>query len=274
MKISVRNFICTWALICSIIRSPLTQNLQTPSDTSHCTATQLADKLEQTYTANGRFDQFFQEWNKRSPSKPRSFIQQNDTIQAVYSIFQTVYQPFDLLELGDWEWGNKLNAKCRYVAVQNMVYYAILPLSQWEVLAIDLDWGTLKIDSIEDFRPPVAVNKRKVLYLYEEYAEALHIFLGKQEFPFPTHESTLVPFRTKKESQKRHLTVRTYLPILPGHWTGWHFSSGPHIDIIVFDPTLTKAKVGFRVGYEGGVALLEKKGTTWVIKESKAVWIE
>jgi hypothetical protein len=37
---------------------------------------------------------------------------------------------------------------------------------------------------------------------------------------------------------------------------------------------LTKAKIDFRVGYQGGEAILEKSGNNWTIKESKATWIE
>ena len=45
------------------------------------------------------------------------------------------------------------------------------------------------------------------------------------------------------------------------HWGGyWHLETHPDIGGIIFNKTLTKAKIDFRVGYQDGKAILERNG--------------
>ena len=59
------------------------------------------------------------------------------------------------------------------------------------------------------------------------------------------------------------------------YWGGyWHLETHPDIYYILFNEALNKAKVEFRVGYEGGEAILVKEKGEWIIKKSKMTWIE
>jgi len=83
------------------------------------------------------------------------------------------------------------------------------------------------------------------------------------------------PYQTIEESEKKYNILRSYIPILHGHWGGyWHIVTHPDVSIIIFNKTLTKARVDFSFGYQGGETILEKEGDDWVIKESKETWIE
>ncbi|MDP2060327.1 MAG: hypothetical protein U1C58_02035 [Flavobacteriaceae bacterium] len=236
------------------------------------TVTQLYDKFEFSFKQMqpDSFGQIFVDWNRTIKPNSDDFIHQNDTINALFDVYKAFYKPLDLLKLGDWEWGNDLNSKCRYVVVQNKIVYSILLTDNFD----DFDWQKSKKDSIENFRPPINLDKNKVLYLTDEYAKSIYIFLGTESAKLG-EGNIMNPARPDGDSEKRFEILRPYIPILHGHWGGyWYLETHPNIGIIIFNKTLTKAKIDFRVGYQGGEATLERNGNHWTIKESKATWIE
>ncbi len=216
------------------------------------------------------FGQIFIDWNRRVKPNVDDFINQNDTINAVFNVYKEFYKPLDLLKLGDWEWGNDLNAKCKYVVIQNKIFYTVLLSDNFD----DFDREKSKKDSIENFRPPINMDKNRVLYLTKDYADAINGFLGTESTKI-SEGNIMSPSQLKEEGERRYEILRPYIPILHGHWGGyWHLATHPRISIIIFNKTLTRAKIDFRVGYQGGEATLEKNGSSWIIKESKATWIE
>jgi hypothetical protein len=258
------------------------QKNETKSNITHI---KVEDEYKPTYTAielNDKFnvlidaqktdgiDALMLEWNRTIQPNSEDFINQNDTINAVFSVYKEFYKPYDLLELGGWEWGNKLNSASKYVVIQNKVFYSVLTTNNLE----GNDRRNSQRDSIVNFRPPVNLKKIKTLYLTAEYAEAINYFLGTVSTE-PGEASIMSPSRPKEESEKRYEMLRPYIPILHGHWGGyWHLETHPEVSSIVFNNTLTKAKIDFRVGYQGGEAIFEKNGTDWIIIESKATWVE
>ncbi len=279
MKITTKHFLAL-ALIVSIIACgkpnvkdyTISNTIVDDNYTPIYTAKQLTDrlKLSDEDSLSDGFDQFFSDWNKEIEPNSLDFIFQNDTINNVFNVYKALYKPLDLLKLGDWEWGNELNSKCKFVVVQNKIYYAVLITESFE----DTDMNFAKRDSIINFRPPIDLDKSKVLYLTDEYDKALNDFLGSESTELG--EGNLMnPSMPKGNSEKRYEKIRSFIPVLHGHWGGyWHLDTHPSVENIVFNNTMTKAKVEFRVGYQGGEATLEKKGKEWLIKESRATWIE
>ena len=83
------------------------------------------------------------------------------------------------------------------------------------------------------------------------------------------------PSRPAGESEKRYKAIRTFIPVLHGHWGGyWHLETHPSVFFIVFNKSLTTARFDFRIGYQGGEATLVKNSKGWTIKKSEATWIE
>jgi len=120
-------------------------------------------------------EEIFLEWNNKIIPNTDDFINQNDTINALFKVYKEFYNPLDMSKLGSWEWGNKLNLNSKYVVIKNRIYYIVLPSDSLD----GYDWQTLKTDSIENFRPPVNLEKNKVLYLTAEYENFIYNFLGQ-----------------------------------------------------------------------------------------------
>jgi hypothetical protein len=236
------------------------------------TTTMLSDKLEFAFKQNtdDTLVQVFLEWNENVKPNTTEFIEQNDIIKAVFDVYKEFYKPLDLLKLGEWEWGNNLNSNCKYVVVQNKIFYAVMSPNKFD----NFSWLTSHKDSINNFRPPLTLDSKKVLYLTTEYDKALNQFLGAESTEMGT-PNIMNPSRPAGESEKRYEMIRPFIPVLHGHWGGyWHLETHPDVNYILLNKTLTKAKIDFRVGYQGGEATLEKRGNRWTIKKSEATWIE
>ncbi|MGB8192787.1 MAG: hypothetical protein WCF67_12745 [Chitinophagaceae bacterium] len=214
---------------------------------------------------------FFADWNRAISPTAKASIIQNDTIKSLYDIHYAFYKPRDLLKLGNWEWGNKLNESSKYVVVSTSINYVVLDTDNIGDAEIDLKY----INTIFNFRPIVAdIDNTNVLYLTGEYQNALNRFLGNKYADLGTG-NIMDPAMPKGESEKRYRFLRPYIPILHGHWGGyWHIETHPDISRIVFNKQLTKARIYFRVGYQGGEATMIKMNGEWKLEKSKETWIE
>ncbi|MFT3885771.1 MAG: hypothetical protein QM724_10165 [Flavobacteriales bacterium] len=259
---------------CGLFRCHLATDTQDPltADTGVLDPPYAIDGLEERFAqlvahpSTDTLEQLFSEWNASVPPNTPAFIGTNDTISSVFAVYRAFYEPYDLLSKGAWEWGNGLNEDSKYVGVQNKILYAVSPDGSAKT--------GMKYDSILDFRPPLDIEQGKVLYLTPTYASALLHFLGAGSTEAGT-PNIMDPSRPDSTSERRYAMIRPFLPILHGHWGGyWHLETHPEVYAIVFDPALTTAEVNFRVGYQGGAAILKRSGRDWHIESSKATWIE
>jgi hypothetical protein len=235
-------------------------------------ANNLLNKLELAYKQKNtdNLDKFFLEWNQTIKSNDENLRKQNDTLLAVYEVFNSFYLPLDLLKLGNREWRNMSNSSSKYIAVQNQLFFSIVSSDDID----NFQWDKSKKNSIQDFRPKLKnISNEKILYLTQDYEDALYYFLGDESLKLG-EGNIMNPSRPKGDSEKRYNFLHPFLPILHGHWGGWHLNTHPEVSVILLNKDLSKAKILFRVGYQGGYALLEKNGNQWIIKESKATWIE
>ena len=238
---------------------------------SRQSAEELYKKLESAYKCSSTKDlkKFFKEWNVSVSSNEDDFIKQNNVIEAIYEVYKEFYNPLDLTKLGDWEWGNSLNSNSQYVVVQNRIDFAVV-----EEEFFDMWFLIQNFDSICDFRPPLNLAKDKILYLTPEYKKSINMFLGTESTQMGEN-GIMTPSLPQGESEKRYAFLRPNIPILHGHWGNyWHLATHPEISHIVIDKNTVAAKVLFRVGYQGGEAILKKKSKGWTIEESRATWIE
>lgn len=236
----------------------------------------LEKDLEYAYKnkSNESLEKIFNEWNKSLSAYYINDNYPNEEIKSVYEVYAEFYKPHDLLKLGDWEWGNELNSKSKYVLIQNRIDFKIYDSDNIEKIAENERTISFKKDSIIDFRPKLNIENSKTLYLLPKYRKELVNFLGTQSTKFGKTNIMSVS-RQKKQSAKRYGFIRPYLPILHGHWGGyWEIETSPEVFNIIFNKNLTEAKIFFSVGYQGGETTLIKENDKWIIKESKATWIE
>lgn len=214
---------------------------------------------------------FFNDWSLDVKSNDRAFVDQNIRVKSVYEIYRAFYIPNSPFNLGRWEAFHIPESELEYFVIQNKIYYSILP----DVYIGKIDWETLKIDSIDNFKPKLEhLAHNRLLYLTLEYKKALNGFLGFKYKEFGAG-NIMSPSLPVGESEARYDFLKKHIHLLHGHWGRyWHLETHPEVYVVVINSLLTDAKVFFRYGYQGGEAALEKKRDGWMLKSSKATWIE
>lgn len=232
----------------------------------------LSEKLELAYKLNSKdsLENFFSYWNQTIKSNDKSFIEQNDTIKAVFDAFKMFYKPLELLNLGTWICGYRFNTEFKYVVVQNNIDYSVIMSNNFK----DIEFKNISRETISNFRPPISLDSKNTLYLTSEYEIALYQFLGTDSNEVGSPKIT-TPSRTASEKQNRYNMIRTFIPVICDHWgLDWLLATRPYISLILFNKNLTIAKIYFSICYEWGEAILIKGFSGWIIKERHKTGIE
>ncbi len=209
-------------------------------------------------------DNIFVEWHQNVGSNSVEFINQNDTISAIFEIFNTFYKPNEFLKFGSWEHPNTVKSK--YIVIQNTILYSILKSKNIDKVNGINSRRTL----LSNFRPPISSGNNNILYLTEEYAESFNIFLRPEAKPAGEIEEG-EPSGYRVKSQRKAELLKSYIPVNYDYLEHyWHLETHPYINVIFFNKSLTKAKIDFYVGQLGGEAILEKKENGWFIKQIKS----
>lgn len=146
---------------------------------------------------------------------------------------------------------------------------------------------------LKDFRPSVAVNGPKVIYLEDNHLHELLSFLvaGREEEPH--YSGALVdsywdiphgadPFHHDPEKrehtvgQRRLDYLNTQLEIVAGHWEkGWHFETHPMAYRVYLSRDRRVAVVEFREHFGGGEVYLGRDDHgKWKVLARERNWIE
>jgi len=234
---------------------------------------ELISKLDSAYKNqdSSSLIEFFNNWNLDLQPNDNKYTDQNKIIKSVYDIYRTFYIPSSPFNLGDWESFHIPENSLEYFVIQNKIFYSVLPGNDFE----KFHWKTHKIDSINNFKPRLEhLGQNRILYLTTEYNNALNGFLGSKYKELGT-DNIMSPSLPEGESEKRYRLLKNHIHILHGHWGGyWHLETHPDISVIIINSELNKAIIHFRYGYQGGETVLLKENGDWIIKSSKATWIE
>jgi hypothetical protein len=225
-------------------------------------AAEILTALENAYDnhSDTALQNILQDWSIENHAREVSSIT-NGTEKAIYEIYLEFYNPFNIERYGEHEWGNTMYEGYGYVIIQNSVFYLIA----------DGEPDFEDRDTISDFMPPVTLDGKTIVYLSPNYREALDYFLNPDYDP-----AEEVMFESVSEEGWDHYEfLVSALPILPGHWGAyWHYETHPYINYLVFDTSLTKAKIYFRIGYMFGEAEFEKNSSGWEMIQSDITGIE
>ncbi|MFV0538726.1 MAG: hypothetical protein ACK5M3_15385 [Dysgonomonas sp.] len=268
--------------------------------------------LEEAYKKKSeeQLGEFFVHWQKEIPSiSNEEFEHLSDIEKEVYNAFCSFYNPIDLQAIGRSEWGDSIYRDVNYLIIQNNIYYRIQnkvfftneekveiykkllakdgqkgidSLNTQNIPAFAEEWVLEELvgndwilsETISNFRPPISLGNKNVVYLNSSYDTGLMTFLGSH---VKKNKGRLkyVYFLSDEEIEKRQFFLERNVKIWRGHWGAyWQLLTYPEVNSIVFDKEMKYAKVFFRIVYQGGEALLKKENGKWHLVSSKLTWIE
>ena len=143
------------------------------------------------------------------------------------------------------------------------------------------DWGmnsiyvpNVVVESDVEFRPPVHIEGKKVVYLTKKYKKLLDAFLEDDHVDLGEY-NIMQPAYSKGDSRAKQQFLDSAAHIYYGHWGGyWQYETYPEAEQIIFNPEMNRAVVLFRFVYEGGQVILEKQNGEWTVVDTRFIWIE
>jgi hypothetical protein len=244
-------------------------------------ARELCAKLEAAYQSSSKNDleRFLRDWKESLPPNSVEFIKQNDIIEAIFDIYELIYKPIDTLKAGNFSETTayplimRQKSNYNYVIVQNKIYYEIIENEDnFGKLIAEPEFSEIfgNRDSINDFRPPLKLEKFQALYSLPKYEEAFKMFLG---VPMIRGRKNTNPLTAGKDDEReRYDFLLSHIPF-EANFFGWNFVNSPRIYCIYFDKSITTAIVDFFVLNWGGRATMKKEANEWTIDEIHVVWI-
>lgn len=185
-----------------------------------------------------------------------------DSLQNVYAVYQEFYSPWDLSRISESEFGDGIYKGVSYYIIQDSIAYRI---------------GNSNDDKqyvVRNFRPTLENKAIHALYSGSNYKAAMNAFLGSEYTPFGTG-SIMNPALASGETELRYRFLNNYLFFFHGHWGNyWHMETHPEVSMISFNEAGDSAKVDFRLGYQGGEAILVKTILKWKVVDHQMTWIE
>ena len=131
----------------------------------------------------------------------------------------------------------------------------------------------LKSAPVENFRPRVGAEGRKTVRLTEERQRSLLAFLGDEHHPVGTG-NIMNPAAAKGESRMRARFISHRLPIIHGHFKGWHLVTHPKVRRVLLNTARTEAHIDFQFVYQGGTAYYRKEDGEWIMTDSEFTWVQ
>lgn len=250
-----------------------------------------------------QLDNFFKNWNREiRPISPKELVKLNDTIQNIYHIYYTFYNPvINSAFLLDSAKASDFYSNISYVVLPNSIiftftdklYYNAKETNDYvtqtvnryikpdstkkEILKFE---GTYSQSAIEMFGP-----SSKSLFYQEKilFADTIESFRPKIKlnkkvlYLNNTYRTLLNEFIGKEvieietsdssylsgESVNKVEFLSNRIKIIPSHWIGWKFDTFPLILKITFDKNMQYAKLIFKIKYNYGEALLKKDNDEW-----------
>jgi len=170
-------------------------------------------------------ENFFSEWQKNIKPNSVAFINQNETLVAVYNVFDTFFKPNDLMKIGSWACVDDINLNCEYIVIQNQIVYSIVKSNNIN----EVDWKISKKNLISNFRPRITSESKNVLYLTDEYEESINDFLGKESSE-PLEVEAMQPPQNQGNERKIEL-LKQCIPILHDYWgRTWQLETYPYVN--------------------------------------------
>ena len=246
---------------------------------------ELAQAYEQRSTK--ALARYFEKWELAATAlPPESRANLDATTRAAYETFERVYTPWDHSALGYSEFGEMYSSQ-RYVVAPGVIgvlcYDALIdPMAWMEDPEGETEADPNTVVLVNDFRPritPPGVEGQepamRVVYLTPAYEAAITAFLAGDFTPMGSG-SVMAPAGAGPQGQAKIDFLEGFIHVVPGHWGGyWHVISHPEIWAVSLTEDLTQASIGYRIGYQGGDAVLDRDPAgAWQLTSAGLSWIE
>lgn len=252
----------------------------------------LVRGLEDYEASQAHLRAFCDAWaGKYVPITENELKEQEPWVSDVYEIFEDFWSPTEPDRLA----GDDDNARIGnpYYGSPYLVLQPSVSVSLIETLDEDTDEDSqrtiafalklnelarediadVKSQLIDDFRPRVSVEGQKIVRLTEARERSLLAFLGDEHHPVG-QGNIMNPAAAKGESRIRARYLSHCLPIIHGHFSGWHLVSHPKVRRILLNTAGTEAHVDFQFVYQGGTAYYEKRDGEWIMTDSELTWVQ
>lgn len=142
------------------------------------------------------------------------------------------------------------------------------------------------IDSALEFRPPVNIENKRVVYLSNNYKKLLDSFIKEEFDQFPLNTNMQIP-DSNLTNPSHSWKIRRQFEQYMGDFLGiaahtdncrgmerWFYDFFPKVEQIILNPAMNRAVIEYRFPITGGQAILEKRNNQWVILEDRVTWME
>jgi len=242
------------AIVLAMAISGCSARINPAQSAAHVTAETLAAELEEAYRMSSpeRLAAFLRKWHDSLPPKDVKEIK-DPMERELYSIFQSLFRPFDLNTVAGGEGYadvSEMYRRVTYIIVQNSVRLQVEDSPE---------------QIVTDFRPAFDLDEVDRLYLTPTYRQALVAFLEADD--------TLGAIDVDK-SIRRIRFLEPFVRVMPGHWSGWDIESPPTVDSVALNGAATKATVFFSIHSAHGCAAMERTPDRWHVSDTGIYAIE
>ena len=176
-------------------------------------------------------------------------------VKDVYDIYRVLFTTENTVYMG-----------CQnqhYLVVQNSIDYDVE-----ETAIFDDSTTTISFteNEITNFRPSIIIEGKKILYLTNEYKEALLSFLNNN----PGSESEILTQPYESNKMKRYYFINQYIPIELLEGRTWIVQSTPYTDGFYFENNHVDClRVGYQIHYYGYDAIMKRTEDGWILENRK-----
>ncbi len=178
-------------------------------------------------------DLFFSTWHESiSPISTQEYETLNDTIQALYDIFEDIFEPED----------GYIDDK--YIILPGEFTIRIMEDERFNSYvrkaepSSDKEWVEI---SVNDFRPHVVKTKSQLLYLNEKYLSALNYYFSEA-----TGRHRSVPKEVTHLLEAKEEFLKENISLIEQHsYSGFRYGTHPWSTYVSFNASLNRALINW-----------------------------
>lgn len=212
--------------------------------------------------------QFFNKWYNNNHLKNKTFTRQENMIRQVIGAF---YKKENLIKMNEYEYFNRLYKPASYLVFPNAI--AVHEIKYENSIRYVSKKGK-RMGVINNFRPLIPTNGKKIIYLNAENKKLMDDFL-LVNYPRGVTKEYIEYVINEREKRQDFLTPM--ITLVPSSSWGYNLTAVtyPKFVSIYLDAKNTTAIVDFKSTKGGGAeAIFKKVKNKWVFSSVQPTWME